>query len=83
VPEQRDDPFLADQPGVQRAAGAAGSQGVIAGIDVVRPYLVRTDLQATGCERAKQAGGDTGLAVPAGRGGDHDPSYHSIFHRPF
>ena len=53
VQEQRDDPLLADQPGVEVAAGPAGRQRVIGRVDVVRADLVRRDRQARG--RAKAA----------------------------
>jgi hypothetical protein len=56
--EHRRDLVLADEPRVEVAAGAAGGQGVVARVDVVRADLVRGDLQAPRPQRAQQAGSD-------------------------
>jgi hypothetical protein len=47
VNEHRQDLVLADEPGIEVAAGSAGGQGVVSGVDVVR-----ADSTATSCRSA-------------------------------
>ncbi len=72
VQEQRGDPLRAAQIRVQIAAGAAGGQGVVARVDVVRPDLVRRDRQTGLGEGRHQAGGDGRLARAGGGRGDDE-----------
>jgi hypothetical protein len=79
--EQRGDPLLADQPGVEVAARPPGRQTVVAGVDVVGADLVRGDGEPAGGERGDEPGGDRGLARVAARRGHHDPrqrGHHSM-----
>ena len=54
------------------AAGPAGGEGVVTGVDVVRPHLEPGHRETFGAERGHQPGRDGGLPVPGARGGDHD-----------
>src|SRR5690606_7563533 len=67
------------------AAGAAGRQGVVAGVDVVRTDLVTAHLVAGHPESGHEPGGDRGLALAGGRRGDDEPGqgYHSMPLWPF
>ena len=53
--KQRDEPFLADQVRVEVPAGAAGGEGVVAGVDVVGADLVARDGVAGSTQRRHQA----------------------------
>ncbi len=90
VGEQGADAFLAAEHGVEVAPGAAGGQGVVARVDVVRADLVRGDPQAAGGQGGHQPGRHGGLARAAGRGRDQQPgqddagaAHHSIPRWPF
>ena len=79
VQQQRHEAVLADEVRVEVAAGAAGGERVVAGVDVVGADLVAADGVAGAGERGHQPGGDGGLAVAGGGRGDDEPGegYHA------
>ena len=72
VPVQRADQVLADQDGVEVAAGPAGGQRVVAGVDVVGTDLERRDGVAGAPQRTDQTRCDGGLSAARCGRGDHD-----------
>jgi hypothetical protein len=88
VQEQRAQALGPDQHRVEVAAGAAGREGVVAGVDVVGADLVGADPQPAGGERRHEPGRDGRLAGAGGRGattsraGRHG-GHHSIPRWPF
>ena len=73
VQQQRHDPVRADQVGVEVAGRTPGRQCVIARIDVVRAYLVPTDLQSARSQCRHHPDRHGGLAVPGCGCGHHQP----------
>ena len=82
VQQQRDEPLLADEVRVEVAAGAAGGERVVAGVDVVGADLVAGHVVAGAAQRRHQAGGDRRLAVPGRRGGDDEAGQGSPLDAP-
>ena len=64
------------QPGVEVAAGPAGGQGVVGGVDVIGAHLEGLHGQAAAAQGGDQAHGDRGLADPAVRARDHQALAH-------
>ena len=80
VQQQRHQPVLADEERVEVAAGPAGGQRVVAGVDVVGADLVPAGSSPSAPQRGHQPGGDGGLAVPGGRRGDRPAGARSTGH---
>jgi len=80
VYEQRHDPMLTNQKGIEVAAGSSGGQGVIGRIDVIRTDFVRRHRMSTGSEGCHQSGGDRCFTGPGGGRGNDEPGngHHSI-----
>src|SRR5690606_8875781 len=85
VQEEGSDEVLADEMRVEVAAGSAGGEGVVAGIDVVGTDLVARHDMAGAAQRRHETRGDGGLPVPGCRCGDDYTwnSHHSIPRWPF